>query len=120
MSGNDLAADLGKQRVERVKKILNEANWQKCHVDGIKDVYEFLIDTTSFLVLREISNTKKDADYPRKDQKEFDIGLGKVFHGMWKGYGMKEICAIILMAGFVTVAVIYARGWMKMQTGKTL
>jgi len=71
------------------------------------------------VMLSEAATSKKDLDYPRKDQKEFDLGIGRALHGTWKGYGMREICAIILMAGFVTVAIIYARGFMKMRTEHT-
>lgn len=54
----DLAEQLGRQRVERIKETLKKADWNKCGVDGMKDVYEFLIDTTSFLVTQSMNGSK--------------------------------------------------------------
>jgi hypothetical protein len=56
MSENELAEQLGLKRVEQIKKTLNNADWGKCGIPGMKDVYDYLVDCASFQVTHSLNN----------------------------------------------------------------
>lgn len=56
MGDNELAEQLGLERVKKIKKTLADADWSKCGVAGIKDVYEYLVECASFQVTHSLNN----------------------------------------------------------------
>lgn len=64
---------------------------------------------------------RSDAEYPRKAQKEFDVSIMRGFiSGTWKGFSVQNICAVLLVIGFIVVSITYARSFTKEQAGKSI
>lgn len=47
---------------------------------------------------------KENGEYSRKEQKEFDVGIGRFLHGTFKNYPVGGICQILVVLAIVVTA----------------